>query len=155
METNKDTVEFNLDEAIAYTEKINLFNNKVLVRIEAKISKIQLNTLVDSRGNDVMGNATLRGYFEEIGKSDKILVKMSDEARDKFPKLKLGDIIVSSSFDNPQALTNVNDPYDLDNVIEDFKFDNSKSNALNGIKYKTHGYYLIDANFICATISRD
>lgn len=155
METNKKQLDFNLEESIEQTKKLNLFNNQVLVRVEARISKFQLNALVDSKGNDIMNNTTLRGYFEELAKADKIIVKISEEAKNKYPVLKLGDIVISSNFDNPQAWTNVDDPYDLDNVIEDFKFDNAKSNAMNGIKYKTHGYYLINANFINATISRE
>ena len=40
-------------------------------------------------------------------------------------------------------------------LVWDNKQIKSDIRVVDGIKYKTHGYYLINANFINATISRD
>ena len=141
---------FDLEQVNKAVADIDLLGNAVLVRASAKISTLALTAL--SKGD--MDNSVLKSFYNELGQSDKIIVKVSDTAIYK-EKLNIGKRVIYSDYGQIKPITNKDDEYDLDNVIEAFSIDSKdKQLAKNvGIKYLCHGYYIIDAQFVLAVNS--
>ena len=141
---------FDLEQVIKATANIDLLGNAVLVRATAKISTLALTAL--SKGD--MDNSILKSFYNELSQADKIIVKVSDTSIYK-EKLIVGKRVIYSEYGQAKPITNKDDEYDLDNVIEAFSIDSKdKQLAKNvGIKYLCHGYYIIDAQFVLAVNS--
>lgn len=141
---------FDLEQVSKAVANIDLLGNAVLVRATAKISTLALTAL--SKGD--MDNSILKSFYNELSQADKIIVKVSDTSIHK-EKLVVGKRVIYSEYGQAKPITNKDDEYDLDNVIEAFSIDSKdKQLAKNvGIKYLCHGYYIIDAQFVLAVNS--
>ena len=141
---------FDLEQVSKAVANIDLLGNAVLVRATAKISTLALTAL--SKGD--MDNSILKSFYNELSQADKIIVKVSDTSIYK-EKLIVGKRVIYSEYGQAKPITNKDDEYDLDNVIEAFSIDSKdKQLAKNvGIKYLCHGYYIIDAQFVLAVNS--
>ena len=141
---------FDLEQVNKAVANIDLLGNAVLVRAAAKISTLALTAL--SKGD--MDNSVIRSFYNDLGQADKIIVKVSDAAINK-EKLIIGKRVIYNDYGQSKPITNKDDEYDLDNVIEAFNIDaKDKQLAKNvGIKYLCHGYYIIDAQFVLAVNS--
>ena len=142
METTKDLV-----------SHFKLQNNSVLVVLESSISTLQLNTLLNEAGVD---NArAMQTFYEGLGSSDKILVKMSSRVANEYNELEIGDSLLFDAYGDPKSIINPKDEFDLDNVIENYKQDRKdpkfNTNVI-GIQYKVRAYYIYRASSILTTI---
>lgn len=130
-----------------------LQNDRVLVVLESSISTLQLNTLLNDAGID---NAkAMQTFYEGLGSSEKILVKMSTKVVNDYPELEIGDSLLFDAYGDPKSIVNPKDEYDLENVIEDYKIDRKdpkfNTNVI-GIKYKVRAYYIYRVSSIITTI---
>ena len=130
-----------------------LQNDRVLVVLESSISTLQLNTLLNDAGID---NAkAMQTFYEGLGSSEKILVKMSTKVVNDYPELEIGDSLLFDAYGDPKSIVNPKDEYDLENVIEDYKIDRKdpkfNTNVI-GIQYKVRAYYIYRASSILTTI---
>lgn len=135
-----------------YCKDITLHNNHVLVCIEGNVTTLQLNTLISEKGAD---NAKVtEKFFKDLAKNPKTIVKCSDKVIKDYPNLNFGDYIKFNDYGNPSAIFVETDPYELDNVIQNFKHD-SKDKSFNmntiGHNYKVRCYYTYEASAIILT----
>lgn len=147
METNKKIVQ-------DYCSNINLHNNQVLVYVEGQVSTLQLNTLASEKSQ--ANSNIVDKFFKDLAKSDKIIVKTSKKVLLEYPEISTGDIVVFNAYGNPNAIYNKEDPFELDNVIDNFKHDSKDkafANNVIGINYKVRCYYTFEASSIILTKS--
>ena len=130
-----------------------LQNDRVLVVLESSISTLQLNTLLNEAGAD--NTKAMQTFYEGLGSSNKVLVKMSTKVSNEFPELEIGDSLLFNAYGDPKSIVNPKDEYDLENVIEDYKIDRKdpkfNTNVI-GIKYKVRAYYIYRVSSIITTI---
>lgn len=134
---------------------ITIHNDYVLVCSEITVSDIELGALSSSTNTKTFANITQR-----LDVAPKVIVKVSDKVAISRPELKVFDAILKNPMDSPISIKNEKDVLDIENVIEDYNFDN-KSKGQNqtyntiGVQRRVRLYSLYSANFIPATITLD
>lgn len=145
METSEKTV-------LDYCKDITLHNNQLLICVEGTVSTMQLNTLASEKGQ---ANSTIIDkFFKDLAKNDKVIVKTSKKVKDEYPDIASGDYVVFNGYGNPNAIFVSNDPFELDNVIDNFRHDSKDikfTTTLTSQKYKVRCYYTFEASSIILT----
>jgi len=134
---------------------ITLHGNSMLVCLESKATTLQLSNLVSLNLKDpaTMQNPTLKSLFKDLGQADRIIVKLSETVMAEHPNIKLGDSAIFNNYSQPISFINTEDKLDLENVINDYKYDSKGKTDLNkiGISYPIHAYYIYEAQFLIVT----
>ena len=147
MKTSKET-------PYDYCSNLKLQNNQVLICVEGTVSTLQLNTLASEKGQ-ANGNIVDK-FFKELAKNKKTIIKTSSKVALEYPDIYVGEEVVFNGYGNPNAIFVADDPCELDNVIDNFKFDSkdkSFTNNVIGINYKIRCYYTFEASAIILTKS--
>ena len=135
-----------------YCKDISLHNNHILICVEGGVSSLQLTTLASEKGN--ANSNVVDNFFKEMAKAPKILVSISDKAFETNPNLKVGDLVMLNDYGNPRAIFVEEDPFELDNIIDNYKIDRKDPKfAANtiGFQYKVRCYYTYEASAIILT----
>lgn len=136
-----------VENVLDYCSNITLHNNHVLIYVEGTVSTAQLNVLVSEQGKD--NKSITDKFFAELMSNPKIVLKVSDQAAENYPKIKVGDKIQFNDYGNPRAVFMTDDPNELDNLIEDYKHD-KKDKSFNantiGFNYTVRCYYTYEAS---------
>ena len=136
-----------VENVLDYCSNITLHNNHVLVYVEGTVSTAELNVLVNEQGKD--NKSVTDKFFAGLMSNPKIILKVSDQVAENYPKIKVGDKIQFNDYGNPRAIFVEEDAHELDNLIEDYKHD-KKDKSFNantiGFNYTVRCYYTYEAS---------
>jgi len=136
------------------TEHVRLHGNSILIVLTTTVSALIIQSLsrLNLRTEIAKGNPTFQELFAELGKSDKIIAKVSDKVESEFGNDLIGQAAIFNSYSSPVSFINTNDDFDLERVIEDFKHDQKGvANVAMLPKYKINAYYIYESQYLIAT----
>jgi len=136
-------------------EHITLFNDSILCIQKVEVSSLQLDALLKVTHDkpETMNSHYIQSFYRDLSLQPYIVLKISDEVNNK---LNGRDIINTTvrfnKYDDYMNLINLKDEFDIENVKNDFKFDNKQSHLTNSnIKYKLHFYSIHSYTFLVAS----
>lgn len=136
------------------TEHVRLHGNSILIVLTTTVSPLIIQSLsrLNLRTEIAKGNSTFQELFAELGKSDKIIAKVSNKVESEFGNDLIGQAAIFNSYSSPVSFINTNDDFDLERVIEDFKHDQKGiANVSMLPKYKINAYYIYESQYLIAT----
>lgn len=141
-------------------ENVILLNDSILVRLDIKVSTMQLNAIstLNVSDSNSFNSPLMKEFYKNVGYADKVIVKLSKNVAADYPEIKLGSVLVPSVHDNDgMSIVNWDDEYELENVIIDWNHDKKADKSLQmntiGIKYKVHAYRIFNAKMAISTRS--
>ena len=129
-------------------DRVELFNETILCVFDGEISMYELNDLVKLRKRNE-SSQNIQNFFNRIMKEQPIAVMVANGV----PETIIGRKCSFSSFAEPKVLTIEKDPLDIENVVDNFMFDNRASDLTkSSTKVPVRIYYKFKYQFLDATL---
>lgn len=138
-------------------ENIELFNDSILCVQEVEVSAFQLDALLKVTHDkpETMNSPYIRSFYDELSRQPYIVMKISEEVNVKLNGRNiLNKSVKFNKYDDYFNIINLDDIYDIENVKDDFKFDNKQSHLTNtATKYLLHFYSIHNYSCLSASIN--
>ena len=130
---------------------LDLHGETLITAIEIEVSAFEMEALIKSNPDkpETMTSSYIRSFYNSLSSKTPICVGVSDELKLKLKKDLVGKFLKFNQHAQPISIINNKDILDIENVKNDFKFDNKASAITNtNLKYKLHLYYIYDYSFL-------
>ena len=142
-------------------DNIKLHGDSVLTVAEIQVTEMEMNTISNAAKSKSPRYDIL---ISKITNAPIIVVKISDKVLSNNSQLEIGDVLIPSPHDTPVNIINLDDIYDIENMVKNYQFDknNQQSSIITtmaktipALKYTIHFYRIFNGAMIVASIKRD